>query len=179
MIKKVFFWGFSLIGFTVFGQDIVKKETLKQEIDTLHFRPGNFTIVKQISVRIGTGLQNDFYSEIGAALHTCRYGDTGYFSKAYYTALEWMPDQNNDIYGIKIGYEISALLLITGLEVKYQTDFKINDVVITPKIGLSIFGDANIFYGYNISTNNTPFSRIRNHQFSIVFNLNKHFLRYP
>ena len=111
------------------------------------------------------------------ALHKCNYGCTGFFSNDFYTALEWTPDKEDDLYGLKVGYEVNAYLLNLGLEVKYQTSFQKNDVVITPKIGLGLYGDVNIFYGYNISINNSPFKHIiSNHQFSIVFNLNNHFL---
>lgn len=178
MIKKVFLTIILLINLTTFAQDDIHKTSAKK-VDTTSMLPNNnFREEKQISIRIGAGLQKSFYSEFGVALHTCTYGDTGYFSKAYYLALEWVPDKIDDIYSLKVGYETSALLVNLGLEMKYQTDFKTNDVVITPKIGFGIFGDLNISYGYNISTNSNPFSGIGNHQFSIIFNLNKHFLSY-
>ncbi|GAA3510287.1 hypothetical protein GCM10022393_24430 [Aquimarina addita] len=137
-----------------------------------------FGTEKQISVRAGVGLQDSFYTEFGLALHTCNYSDVGFFSNDFYTAIEWVPNQ--DIYGIKIGYEANTFifLLNTGFEIKYQTDFDKNDIVITPKLGFGIFGDVNIFYGYNFSTRNNPFPQVANHQISIVFNFNKHFLQY-
>jgi len=99
-------------------------------------------------------------------------------------SLAFMPNnslsiiKNRDIYGVKIGYEINAYLLNLGLETKYQTDFKEKDVVLTPKIGLGLYGDLNIFYGYNISINNSPFREtIGQHQLSIIFNINDHFLQ--
>ena len=76
-------------------------------------------------------------------------------------------------------YEANANLINLGLAVKYQTDFEEIDVVIIPKIGLELFGDVKVFYGYCISTNNEPYSDIiGRHQVAIVFNFNKHFLRY-
>jgi len=103
------------------------------------------------------------------------FNDLAGASAAYYGALEWMPtfSKNNDnIYGLKAGYEISARAPAIGLEVKYQTDFIERDFVITPKIGLSIMGVATLFYGYNISTNGNPFSNVGNHQFSFICNFN-------
>jgi len=144
---------------SISAQDIEEDISIKKK-DTLsyyaNFHDTNFGEKKLISIRLGAGLQPSFYTELGAALHSCRYGDTGYFSTAYYAAVTWVPDEMDDVYGLKVGYEVSAFLLTLGLEMKYQTDFETNDFVITPKIGLGVFGDVNIFYGYNISTNNTP-----------------------
>ena len=162
------------IGFTAFNQETPK--------DSIQFRPTNrhFGTEKQISFRVGVGLQKSFYTEIGLALHKCTYGDVGFFSNDFYSTIEWTPNKNANLYGIKVGYEAntSLFLLNIGLELKYQTDFKQNDVVITPKIGLGVFGDINIFYGYSISTNNRPFKEIiGQHQLSIAFNFNNHFLK--
>lgn len=159
--------------FVMSGQEIPKDSLQNTYINR------QFTTEKQISIRVGAGFQKAFYTELGLALHKCIYGDTGYFSNAFYTAAEWNPNKVNDIYALKIGYEANAYLLNIGLEIKYQTDFTNKDIVITPKIGLGLFGDVNVFYGYNISTNNNPFSKtIGSHQVSIVFNFNKHFLSY-
>lgn len=159
--------------FAMSGQEIPKDSL--SEI----YRYKQFTTEKQISIRVGAGFQKAFYSELGLALHTCTYGDTGFFSNDYYSAIEWTPNKEHNIYGLKVGYEANAYLLNIGLEVKYQTDFIKKDVVITPKIGLGIFGDVNIFYGYNISANNNPFSQaIGIHQLGIIFNINNHFLSY-
>ena len=154
----------------------VKKDSL---LDYSHMLSSNFITEKQLSIRAGVGLQDAFYTELGLALHTCTYGDTGFFSNDFYSAIEWTPNKEKDIYGIKVGYEANAYLLNIGLEVKYQTNFIEKDVVITPKIGLGLFGDVNIFYGYHISLNNRPFEDIiSNHQIAIVFNFNNHFLEY-
>lgn len=131
---------------------------------------------KQISVRVGTGIQKNAYAELGASLHSCTYGCTGFFANDGYSAIEWTPV--NNIYGLKIGYEANIPLLNVGIETKYQTNFTKNDFVITPKIGLGIFGDVNLFYGYHISTNGSPFPEIGHHQFSLILNLNNHFLGY-
>lgn len=172
MIKKSLPIVIMCIGLNAFTQETPK--------DSLAFMPNNSLsiIKKQVSIRAGGGLQNSFYAELGLALHECNYGCTGFFSNAFYGSLEWIPSRNRDIYGVKIGYEINAYLLNLGLETKYQTDFKEKDVVLTPKIGLGLYGDLNIFYGYNISINNSPFREtIGQHQLSIIFNINDHFLQ--
>jgi len=128
------------------------------------------TTVEQISIRVGGGVQKNGYLELGGTWYTCTYGCTGYFSEVFYSSLEWTPAQK-DIYGIKAGYEVSFFLLALGIETKYQTNFNKGDFVITPKIGLGMYGIVNIYYGYNISMNKTPFTKIGHHQFSIVLNI--------
>jgi len=161
------------IAFKVFGQEIPKDSL----VPTLNWHQS--ATAKQVSVRVGAGLQKSYYTEFGLAIHRCNYGDTGFFSNDFYTAIEWMSSQENNIYGLKVGYEVNAYALNVGLEIKYQTDFLENDIVITPKVGLGLFGDVNIFYGYNISTGNDPFKEvISTHQLSIILNLNNHFLQY-
>lgn len=162
------------VGCTVFSQEV--KDTLVRLPYNKHFRSE-----KQISIRVGVGKQKSIYTELGLALHKCNYGDVGFFSNDFYSALEWVPNREQNIYGLKLGYEANSFLFLLnlGLELKYQTDFKENDLIITPKAGLGVFGDLNIFYGYNFSTNNDPFEEIiGHHQLSIVFNFNNHFLRY-
>jgi hypothetical protein len=132
------------------------------------------------SVRLGLGLQRSIYTEAGISLHKYIVGCTGYASKAAYLALEWVPttrpESERAVYGLKLGYEMNASIIAFGLETKYQSDFKKNDIVLTPKIGLGIYGMINIFYGYNISFNRSPFDRVGHHQFSLVVNLNKHII---
>jgi hypothetical protein len=129
------------------------------------------------SLRFGLGLQRSVYTEIGVARHKYNIGCTGYASSLYYAALEWLPtiraENEKNIYALKAGYEVNGSIIALGLEAKYQSDLKKNDIVLTPKIGFGIYGMINIFYGYNISFNHSPFSRVGHHQFSLVVNLNK------
>ncbi|TKC13140.1 hypothetical protein FA048_05875 [Pedobacter polaris] len=167
---------FTLLTFTaimVFGQDSLSVNNVS--------RPGykKWTNSKS-SLRFGLGVQKTFFAEVGLSRHKYLYNDLGYASKAYYTSVEWVPkfsNANNHIYGIKAGYELNARILALGLEAKYQTDFKDNDIILTPKIGVGVMGVLNLFYGYNISTNKSPFPYIRHHQFSIVCNFNNEFFK--
>lgn len=164
---------FLLVGFHGFGQDTIRPKD--PFIDRHSLSPST---EKQLSVRVGLGLRNSFYADLGVALHACTFSDVGFFSRDVYTALEWIPSKNESVYGLKIGCHANAYLLNVGLEVKYQTDFLNRDFVITPKIGFGLYGDLNLFYGYNFSTNHRPFPEIGRHQFSLVLNINRHFLQY-
>lgn len=132
-----------------------------------------FDHIKSNDIRFGLGINNLFYSEIGYAKHFSNIGDTGYFSRGYYVAVEWLPKKTNfsDVYAIKVGYEVSAFLLHLGIETKYQTDFDRTDFVVTPKIGVGLFSYISLSYGYNISTNKSPFENISENQISLIFNI--------
>ncbi|WP_445711038.1 hypothetical protein [Flavobacterium sp.] len=133
----------------------------------------HFDNIKTNDIRLGIGVNHTFYSEIGYAKHLSNIGDTGYFSRGYYVAVEWLPKSPNftDVYAIKVGYEVSAFLLHLGIETKYQTDFDKTDFVVTPKIGFGLFTYVSLSYGYTISTNKSPFENVSKNQFSLIFNI--------
>lgn len=163
-----------LLNFDVFAQSNPR--------DSLRIPRGMPTIINKISARVGAGVQRNFYTELGIAKRKQVFGCTGFSANAYYLALELHPsiskEQKDNIYGVKIGYEFNAMLPIIGIEGKYQTDFSQNDFIITPKVGLGLLGDLNVFYGYNISMNDRPFDSVGRHQFSIICNFGKSFLKY-
>lgn len=150
----------------VFSQDEVQKTTSDWD--------------ESIAFHGGFGVQKSLFVELGISKFSLM--EVGYFpiSKSMYSSIEFSPtirpEEESHIYGWKVGYEFSLLFVSAALEAKYQTDFKNNDFVITPKLGLGAFGVVTFYYGFNISTNDKPFSRIGNHQFSIVCNLNKKIL---
>lgn len=71
---------------TVFSQ-----ETPKDSLQ-LSFPNQLFESEKQISIRVGVGIQKSIYTEIGLALHKCNYSDVGFFSNEdiskYYIPLQ-------------------------------------------------------------------------------------------
>ncbi len=124
------------------------------------------------NLRFGLGIQKTFLSEIGYSRMKHISSCTGFFSKTYYSSIEYVPKTSNykDIWGLKIGLEYNLSILAVALETKYQTDFDNKDFVVIPKIGFG-FAYINLFYGYTISTNKNPFPSIGKHQFSLVFNI--------
>ncbi len=136
----------------------------------------NKIIIKN-SLRVGAGIQENVFAEVGFARHKAENTKCYFGSKpphGYYSTLEWTAKTQNkkNVFGIKVGYETSLSIVSTAIEAKYLTNFENKDFVITPKIGFGS-GDWYVFYGYNISTNVNPFGNVGKHQFSIVFNLNK------
>lgn len=145
-----------------------------QETDT----PGNdipATWKKfQIAPRAGIGIQKSFFTEIGFSLQKYIYeARHGFMVLNIYSAFEWVPasDEEKAVYGVKAGYEIVNNGGAGAIEIKYLSNGDNEDVMITPKFGFGI-GLANLFYGYNFSTNKYPFARIRKHQFSLMINTN-------
>lgn len=120
-------------------------------------------------IRCGAGVQKSFYTDIGISRMNTDVPAFRAVSRQYYASFEWMPtilpDKEDNIFGIKAGYESSAQIFTTAIEIKYLTDNTFNDFVITPKIGVCFFRFG-IFYGYNISLK-TPINYTGHHQFSI------------
>ncbi|WP_310556792.1 hypothetical protein [Flavobacterium sp.] len=123
-------------------------------------------------LRTGIGFQKSFQTEIGYSRMKYTTGCTGFFSKTYYSSLEYIPETANfdDVFGLKVGLEYNLSIIAVALEAKYQTDFVTKDFVITPKIGVGL-SYINLFYGYTISTNKNPFPNFGNHQISLIINL--------
>jgi hypothetical protein len=127
-----------------------------------------------IAPRIGVGIQKSFFTEIGLSLQRYVYeARHGFMVSTLYAAFEWTPSipGQRPVYGIKAGAELVNNGGAGGIEIKYLTDSDSSDVVITPRFGFGL-GFANIFYGYNFSTNKYPFPKIGKHQFSLVINTN-------
>ena len=121
--------------------------------------------------RFVIGVQKSFFTDFGIS----RYREGYIFNKAtlhlYHAAFEWIPtvrpDKEKNLFGLKIGYQISMTYFAYGLDALYLTDYKSMDYIITPKIGIKIRGYY-IYYGYNFSTNTNSFSKVGQNQFSLV-----------
>jgi hypothetical protein len=150
--------------FIAFGQDTTKtkKPKYKKFLSSIH---------------LGGGIQRSFYNEIGYLRFINR---ANYQTKkiAIYPAFEWtpkiLPVKEENIFGYKIGIDFYCNGYIYVIETKYQTDGKLNDIVITPKFGTEFPNlSINAYVGFNISTNYYPFSDIGRFQFSILYVINK------
>ena len=129
-------------------------------------------------IRTGIGYQSAFNLEIGFSYHKA-YGDLIVSPQAtcFYSSIELFPLENK-LFGFKIGIEQTGHLLVGGAELKYLSDFKNGTIIFTPKIGFGLWGMINIFYGYNLmSENNYLLNNISNNQFSIIINIDG-YLRY-
>ncbi len=128
-----------------------------------------------MALRLGVGLQRSLYFEVGPSMVFYQSDSLeGSGNAAFYSTFEWTPSTN--IHGVKAGGEFGAHFSMFGLELKYESNNAEQDLVITPKLGLGV-GLVNVFYGYNISTNNYPFASIGKNQVSIAFNIARKYFR--
>lgn len=131
---------------------------------------------RAIMLRTGFGVQRSFYTELGISSYASTYSShNGLGALGYYLSTEWTPHKspNDNVYGIKAGAEFIGVLFGMGLEIKYQWNQEDKDYVFTPKYGVGFNHYIMLFYGYNLSINKNPFTRVRCHQFSMVTNLNR------
>lgn len=130
--------------------------------------------------RFGLGCQKSFFAEIGVS----RFNYAHIFKHSnkfdYYGALELTPaikpKKDNNIIGIKAGFELYVRSIILAVEPKYLTDGKNNTLIITPKIGLCI-GSIYFYYGYSFPAIRNSYSKIGLHQFSLVIQFGYRFFR--
>ncbi len=103
-----------------------------------------------------------------------------HYSQGPYCTVDVFVDNSNLLLGPKLGYEFTAGLFGAAADFTYFIDRNYdsegnnrNAVVFTPKVGISILGFANLFYGYQVPLSNERIGTITRNRFSLVFNLNK------
>lgn len=122
-------------------------------------------------LHFGIGMQKSFYAE----LRLSRFKYSGFHHSKhpfnYYGAIEWMPNlskfRENNLFGLKAGYELNLRIVVIAIEPKYLTNGNIYNLFVTPKVGFN-FSRVILYYGYNIPAIGIPFSKVGNHQFSLV-----------
>ncbi len=108
--------------------------------------------------------QLDFYSANEAFGHGQLYFLNGYKYGIETTYIK------NLIIAPKISYEINAMFLcLRGGIVPYFSN-KNFDLRILPEIGFSLYGRANLCYGFNIPINKS-IPEISNHKISLIINI--------
>lgn len=77
-------------------------------------------------------------------------------------------------YGYKAGVEFGNIIYAYGFEIRNLTDFAGgNHFIFMPKAGISLFGHASLFYGYNIFQGNNNIFGICHSQWSLSVNLDR------
>ncbi len=124
-------------------------------------------------VRFCNGIQNSYYFDIGISRDHFLGSGHGMYSDAFFIAFSMFPSFRKEIepvYGLKGGAEIWGNGMGLGIETGYFKNNSTSDFLITPKIGLGI-SQANIVYGYGLSTNNHSISRIGKHTVSLQLDI--------
>lgn len=154
-----------LSGNLLFGQE---------KVDTVNFRPfERYWTKPRIVPKVGFGVQETGFGEIGAQLHQIYVHPFSLASMGPYVTVDAVFNVDEVILGPKLGYELTAGLIGIAADVTYYSDFDRESLMVTPKAGLTLFGYANLFYGRNFQLSDDHFRSISPNRFSLIFNLNK------
>lgn len=166
---------------TLFLSVISLHSTLAQRADSLFNTPfDRYWTQQRLIPKIGVGSQDRAFFEVGLYWHHIYKHPLTLLSKGPYCTVDIFIDKSNFLIGPKIGYEFTAGVFGVSLDVTYFIDQNYGAEkidrrawVTTPKVGLSILGFADLFYGYEIPISSERISSISRHRFALVFNLNK------
>jgi hypothetical protein len=132
--------------------------------------------------KLGVGVQDRLFFEMGVQWHTIYRHPLTLISKGPYCTVDLFIKESNVLVGPKLGYEFTAGLLGAAFDVTYFMDHNYNSEganrkawVATPKVGLSILGFADLFYGYSIPISEERITSISRNRFSLVFNINTYY----
>ncbi len=90
-----------------------------------------------------------------------------------YLAINYIPQNQNAIWGQKLGFEFDAYFVSSKVSVTRYSQNNNTQFIFTPEIGMSLFTMLNITYGHNFSISNYSFNQISQNQISIGINLSK------
>jgi hypothetical protein len=130
--------------------------------------------------KLGVSIQERALAEIGIQWHNIYRHPLSLASKGPYATVDFMVDDKNFLLGPKLGYEFTAGVFGSAFDVTYFMDQNYNEEgedryawVATPKVGLTLLGFLNFFYGYQIPISDTTIASLSRHRFSITFNVNR------
>ena len=134
----------------------------------------------RIIPKIGIGTMDRAFVELGVQWHDIYKTPLTLITKGPYCTVDVFIDNSNILLGPKLGYEMTAGLFGAALDMTYFIDHNYdgeggnrNGIQLTPKVGISILGFADLFYGYAIPLTEERISTITRNRFSLVFNINK------
>jgi hypothetical protein len=134
----------------------------------------------RIIPKIGVGAQDRAFFEGGVQWQSIYKHPLTLFTKGAYCTVDVFVDDKNLLLGPKLGYEFTAGIIGTAVDMTYFIDHNYDSegsnrrsLVATPKIGLTILGFVDLFYGYQIPLSDKEITTIYRNRFSLVFNLNR------
>ena len=128
----------------------------------------------RIVPKLGAGVQGNPFAEIGFQFHKIYVHPFLVTASAGpYMTCDLVFLHNSVIVGPKIGYEFTAGLFGLAADVTYYSDFERESLLFTPKVGISLLGFANLFYGRSFTLSDDSFESISVSRFSLIFNINK------
>jgi len=134
----------------------------------------------RIIPKVGIGAMDRAFVEVGVQWHSIYRHPLTLLTHGPYSTVDVFINNSNLLLGPKVGYEFTAGLVGAAVDLTYFIDHNYDGeggnrqaVMVTPKIGISVFGFANLFYGYSIPLSNETLSTISRNRFSLVFNINR------
>lgn len=138
---------------------------------------------RNICLRAEVGWNKSWFTSLGASYFFCNVNSHAPLSLVIYTSAEANLAGYRSpatFYAYKAGFEFGGMLVAMGAELRNNTDFAgKNHLVFTPKIGLTLFGQSNLFYGYNVFNNANNIFGIGYSQLSFNMNINRKILKEP
>ena len=145
-----------------------------QNADTIRTKPFDQYWTKPRFVpKVGVGVQDAAFAEVGVQYHQIFVHPLSLASAGPYLTFDGIVLDDDFILGPKLGYEFTAGLIGLAADFTYYTDFDRESVTFTPKVGLSLMGFVNLFYGRNFVLSEDSFKSISKSRFSLVFNINR------
>jgi hypothetical protein len=122
--------------------------------------------------RFGGGYQGNGFVEAGFAFHKIYVHPLTLASAGPYLTCDVVFTDDEIIAGPKVGYQVTAGLIGFGADVAYYSDFENESLLFTPKLGVTLLGFADLFYGRSFTVSRDAFSAISVSRFSLIINLN-------
>jgi hypothetical protein len=144
-----------------------------QTPDTVNSRPfERYWTRTRVIPKFGGGYQGNGFVEAGLALHKIYVHPLTLASAGPYLTCDVVFTDDEVIVGPKAGYEVTAGLFGFAADVAYYSDFEKESLLITPKLGITLLGFADLFYGRSFTISQDSFSAISVSRFSLIINLN-------
>lgn len=147
--------------------------TSAQVTDTVNVHPfERYWTRSRLIPKFGGGFQGNGFLEAGLAFHKIYVHPLTLASAGPYLTCDVVFTEHDVIVGPKAGYEVTAGLFGFAADVAYYSDFEKESLLLTPKLGLTILGFADFFYGRSFTMSQDSFSAISVSRFSLIINLN-------
>jgi hypothetical protein len=141
---------------------------------------GKGKINKDFCFRGELGWNKSWFTSLGVSYAYSNINSHSPVSLVVYAAgeVDYAHYSGSAFYAYKAGCEYGGLLFGMGIEFKSMADFAgKNHFMFTPKAGLTMYGHANLYWGYNVFKNTNNVFGIGHHQISISMNLNRRLLK--
>ena len=135
-------------------------------------------ILKNITVypSIGVSYQKQIVGEIGVLV--AKSISSGKRQPGllfgYKLASEFNFDDKDFYLGPKLAFEADVYLISARLNIIDYTNTTYHDLKFTPEIGVSLFGIANLHYGYNIPLTASNIKTVGTHRITLTVNIGEY-----